>query len=84
MKKNELQGLRTKGQEEAKKLLSDKKVELAKVKANLKSSSEKNLKKAKNLSRDIAQISTIVREKELTEQESGRVEEHEKKGQSLR
>ena len=67
MKKRELQGLRAKETVELKKLLPEKKVEWVKAKTGLKASKEKNLKKAKNLSKEIAQISTIIREKEIME-----------------
>lgn len=69
MKKGELTKLRTKKETELRKLVSDKKLLLARVIADVKASREKNLKKAKNLRRDIAQILTIFREKELIEQE---------------
>lgn len=74
MKKRELQGLRAKEAAELKKLLSEKKVEWVKARADLKASKEKNLKKAKNLSKEIAQISTIIREKEIAAKEVNKQE----------
>lgn len=57
MKKNEKLSLRTRKLEELKKTVSEKKRELL-----------KNLKKRKNLRREIAQILTIIRERELDKQ----------------
>lgn len=68
MKKKELKDLRVKDYKELKKILSEKRLEVARVKADLKVSHEKNLKKAKNLSHDIAQILTIIKEKEIIEE----------------
>ena len=66
MKKAELTKLRAKGVDVLKKMAADRRIELTKVKADTKAAREKNLKKVKNLRRDIAQILTLVREKELT------------------
>ena len=46
-------------------MVSDKKLELAKTLSELKVGREKNLKKPKNIRRDIAQMLTAVREKKL-------------------
>ncbi len=43
-----------------------KKIELAKFLANLAAGKEKNVKKGKNLRKEIAQMLTIVREKEFS------------------
>ena len=69
MKKRELQSLATKTKEELKKLADEKELELLKVVANLKASKEKNLKKAKNVKRDLAQVMTKLREKEIIQEE---------------
>ena len=69
MKKNELQKTRIKKTEELKKLLDKKKVELTTVIVETGAGREKNPKKRKNLRRDIAQILTVLREKELLEKE---------------
>ena len=77
MKKKELKDLKVKGLKELGKLVSQKKLELSESYAKIKAGQEKNLKKAKNLRRDVAQTLTIIREKELLEQESEGVEEQE-------
>jgi len=69
MKKKEIQDLRGKTQAELKKKAEDKRLELSKIVANLKASKEKNLKKAKNLRRELAQILTVLREKEILERD---------------
>ncbi|KKQ97858.1 MAG: 50S ribosomal protein L29 [Candidatus Woesebacteria bacterium GW2011_GWB1_39_12] len=65
MKKKDLQDLRAKGTEELNKKAAEMGLELIKVKAKLLGSKEKNLKKVKFIRRDLAQISTIIREKEI-------------------
>lgn len=65
MKKNEIEKLRTEKLKDFNKTVNEKRLELIKVKASIKTSREKNLKKAKNLRRDIAQMLTLIREKEL-------------------
>ena len=68
MKKAELTKLRAKEVDALKKMAADRRLKLTKVKADTKAAREKNLKKMKNLRRDIAQILTLVREKELFEE----------------
>lgn len=63
MKKKELSEIRAKGKEELDKLVSEKKLELGKVQAELRLGRVKNVKVAKNLRRDIAQLMTILHEK---------------------
>ncbi len=70
MKKKDLTDLRNKKVSELEKLLSKKRNELINTYAKIKAGQEKNLKKAKNMRRDIAQILTIIREKELLEKET--------------
>lgn len=70
MKKKDLTDLRNKEINELEKLLSKKRNELINTYAKIKAGQEKNLKKAKNIKRDIAQILTIIREKELLEKET--------------
>ena len=72
MKKKDLQDLRAKGTEELNKKAAEMGLELIKVKAKLLGSKEKNLKKVKFIRRDLAQIMTILKEKEILESESGR------------
>ncbi|MGB6838750.1 MAG: 50S ribosomal protein L29 [Microgenomates group bacterium] len=69
MKKKELQELRVKKIAELRKLLSKKKKEAEVTYGKIKAGQEKNLKKAKNLKRDIAQILTLIREKQFLEEE---------------
>ncbi len=70
MKKKDLTDLRNKKINELEKLLSKKRNELINTYAKIKAGQEKNLKKAKNMRRDIAQILTIIREKELLKKET--------------
>lgn len=70
MKKKDLTDLRNKKINELEKLLSKKRNELINTYAKIKAGQEKNLKKAKNIRRDIAQILTIIREKELLKKET--------------
>jgi ribosomal protein L29 len=69
MKRKDLVDLKTKEVKDLNKILGDKKAELEKVMVNVSVGKEKNLKKAKNLRRDISQILTIVREKEIRKKE---------------
>ncbi|MFV1917271.1 MAG: 50S ribosomal protein L29 [Patescibacteria group bacterium] len=69
MKKNDLNKQRSKSLKELGKLVEDKKLDLIKTKAKTVASREKNLKKAKNLKHDIAQILTIIKESQLVEKE---------------
>jgi ribosomal protein L29 len=70
MKKKDLTDLRNKKTNELEKLLSKKRNELINTYAKIKAGQEKNLKKAKNIRRDVAQILTIIREKELLKKET--------------
>lgn len=70
MKKKDLTDLRNKKINELEKLLSKKRNELINTYAKIKAGQEKNLKKAKNIRCDIAQILTIIREKELLKEET--------------
>jgi ribosomal protein L29 len=69
MKKKDLADLRAKEIKVIKETLSKKKLELATLVTKSVSGGEKNLKKGKNLRKDIAQIMTVIREKELIEKE---------------
>lgn len=68
MKKKDFSALRKKELSELKKLADEKKKEVMKVKAEIKAGREKNLKVAGSLGKDLAQILTLVREKEILEQ----------------
>ena len=65
MKKKELTKLRDKDVKALLKLANDKKKELAEAYSKTRAGQEKNLKTAKNLKNDIAQILTLVKEKEI-------------------
>jgi len=79
MKKKELTSLRSKKIQELIKMVADKKKEATEVYSKMKAGQEKNLKKVKNLKKDIAQILTIIKEEELSEkQESKEKKEKEK------
>ena len=69
MKRKDLVDLKTKEVKDLNKILGDKKAELEKIMVNVSVGKEKNLKKAKNLRRDISQTLTIVREKEIRKKE---------------
>jgi len=67
MKKKELNDLRIKDIKSLRKLAMDKKAEAAKKKMEIVGSKEKNLKSTNNLRHDLAQILTLIREKEIME-----------------
>lgn len=67
MKRKDLMNLRAKSLSELGKMLSEKKVGLSQFNANFKTGSEKNLKKGSMTRREIAQILTIIREKQISE-----------------
>ncbi len=62
MKKNDYKNLKTKKIEDLKKMVSEKKLELTRLLSNKVSKADKNLKKGRNLKKEIAQILTLVRE----------------------
>lgn len=66
MKSKDLKTLRNKNRQDLKKVLTDKKEELAKSYIRMKGGQEKNLKKSWRLRKDIAQILTLIREKEMS------------------
>ena len=65
MKKKELKTLKTKSSKDLEKSLEKKRIEVLKTTLKIKAGEEKNVKKGKNLRIDIAQILTILKEKEL-------------------
>jgi ribosomal protein L29 len=73
MKKKELNELRNKEVTDLMKLVGDKKSELVRFLAGMKVSQDKNIKKGRNLRDEIAKIATIIREKQLFEQNSKKV-----------
>lgn len=79
MKKRELRDLKNKSVKELIKIVDKKAIEIMKVKAKSKVSKEKNLKHVKNIKKDVAQIKTVIREKEFID-ESSKVKEKTKEG----
>lgn len=69
MKKNEIKTMRGKTQKELNKLISEKKNELLKSISKKVSEGDKNLKKARNIRKEIAQILTLVKEMEIIKKE---------------
>lgn len=70
MKKKELGDLREKGKVDLEKLIMEKKVKLEEFISKEKPGSKKDLKVGKKIRREIAQILTIMKEKELQKKES--------------
>jgi ribosomal protein L29 len=79
MKKKELTSLRSKSLEELKKSLAEKMAEVSLFFSSLKAGKEKNSSKGKNLRREIAQILTIIKEKEIIEKASSEAKKKIKK-----
>ena len=67
MKRKEFNDLKTKDIKDLRKLGRDKKFEASKKRMEIVSGKEKNLKATNNLRHDLAQILTVVREKEIME-----------------
>ena len=65
MKKQDLISIRKKEIKDLEKMVAKKRLEAIKATADIKASRDKNLKKAKNSRREIAQILTVIREKQL-------------------
>lgn len=65
MKSKDLRDLKLKEIDVLTKMVDDKKKDLKKAMVEIKVTKEKNLKKAKLVRREIAQILTIIREKEI-------------------
>lgn len=74
MKKKDLNTLKEKEIEVLRKLLTEKIAEAKKTTSEMYSGNEKNLKKVKMIRREIAQISTAIREKEIVKEEEGKNE----------
>ena len=70
MKKKQLKSIRAKEEKEIKKILDDKRKSASELYAKMKVGQEKNLRKVKMLRRDISQILTILREKEIKKGET--------------
>lgn len=69
MKKKDLMEVRGKDAAEIKKIISEKQLKLDKVRVETLAGEEKNVKLPANLKRELAQLNTILREKELGEEE---------------
>ena len=67
MKTKKLDDLRSKTIEQLRGSVEEKKKVLLKVKVSLATGQQKNLKEGKNLRKDIAQILTIIRQKQIAE-----------------
>jgi len=72
MKKKDIETLRGKEVAEIKKALAGKRADLIKAQVEMYGGKEKNLKKAKNLRREVAQMLTIIKEREILEREAKR------------
>jgi ribosomal protein L29 len=90
MNKKDLVGLKNKNEKDLADLLSKKKIEAEEVKMSVLAGKEKNSRKHKFLRREIAQILTIIREKEKIrladfslEKKSGQKKEDEGKKEIL-
>ncbi len=67
MKKKEITDLRSKKIEDLRKMADVKRAEVLKTKMKIMGGKEKNLSLKRNLSRDLAKILTLIREKEIIE-----------------
>jgi ribosomal protein L29 len=74
MKRKEFNELKTKQIKDLLKLSGEKRLEAKKMKLNLMAGKEKNLKVYRNIRREIAQIETIIREKQIVESLQPKVE----------
>jgi ribosomal protein L29 len=69
MKKKDLVSLRKKEIKDLEKMVEEKRAKAINAHVKMQAGQEKNLKKASNLRREIAQILTIIKEKEIREEE---------------
>lgn len=76
MKKDELTKLRTKSPNQLRKTAEDNKTKLGKLLVESKAAKKKDLKKAQKLKKDIAQILTIIKEKEIIQSLEEKTEEN--------
>jgi ribosomal protein L29 len=75
MKKKEFTELRSKDIKVLQKLVFEKKAEAVKTKVGMSAGKEKNLKIFRNLRREVAQILTLIKEKEIAEKLQPKKEE---------
>ena len=67
MKTKEYKDLKVKEIKDLSKILNEKRKSLGKILLDIKSGSEKNLKRGMNLKKEIAKILTLIKEKEILE-----------------
>lgn len=79
MKKNDLNNMRKKKKEDIEKTLVKKLEELEKTKMDMSLGQESNLKKVKMLKKDVAQLKTLIREKEIVK--ASKVKDSDEKGE---
>lgn len=72
MKKKDLQDLRNKKVIDLNKIVAKKRQESILAHVKMKTGQEKKIKKVKNLRREIAQVLTIIREKQILEKEEAK------------
>ena len=65
MKKKELTAFRNKKIDDLNKILREKRADAREAYSSIRAGQEKNIRKYKSLRREIAQILTIIREKEI-------------------
>ena len=75
MKKKEFNDLRAKDLKTLQKMAREKRFESAKKRMEIVGGKEKNLKATNNMRHDLAQILTLIREKEIIEKLQPKVEE---------
>ncbi|HET7099267.1 MAG TPA: 50S ribosomal protein L29 [Patescibacteria group bacterium] len=67
MKKKELTDIKSKSVKDLNKMVYTKKLEISKSGMQAVTGKQKNLKESKNLRRDVAQLLTIIKEKQIIE-----------------
>lgn len=70
MKKNDFKNMKAKKIEDLEKMVSEKKHELMKLLSDKSSKAEKNIKKGRNIKKEIAQILTVITEMKIIKEES--------------
>lgn len=73
MKKKELNDLRKKDMKSLEMLVVTKRADLAKTEIDIKIAREKNLKKAKNIRKDVAKLMSIIHEMKLADVRKGEI-----------
>jgi len=82
MKKNDLFGIRVKDKDSIFKIAAKKRQELNILAAKMPTKGDKNLKKLKNLKKELSQVLTLLREREIIDEEKGKtgMDKNETKG----